>query len=79
MKLQDQVRNNTDILKQHSRLLNRWQDTRLERDVEGKILLADDHLKSVVRLSRDFKSYLDELHKADESKRARKRFDRFDA
>ncbi|ROW17124.1 hypothetical protein VPNG_01370 [Cytospora leucostoma] len=50
-----------------------------ERDAEGKILLTDEHLKSVVGLSKDFKSYLDELHKADESKRARKRFDRLDA
>ncbi|KUI53387.1 Protein MSP1 [Cytospora mali] len=49
-----------------------------ERDDEGKILLTDEHLRSVVRLSKDFKTYLEELHKADEDKRAKKRFERLD-
>lgn len=49
-----------------------------ERDEEGKILLTDEHLRSVVGLSKDFKTYLDELHRADESKRAQKRFERLD-
>ncbi|ROW06834.1 hypothetical protein VMCG_04098 [Cytospora schulzeri] len=49
-----------------------------ERDEEGKILLTDDHLRSVVELSKGFKTYLEELHKADEDKRAKKRFERLD-
>lgn len=49
-----------------------------QRDEEGKILLTDEHLRSVVGLSKDFKTYLEELHKADEDKRAKKRFERLD-
>lgn len=48
-----------------------------ERDEEGKILLTDEHLRSVIELSKDFKDYLNELHKADEDKRAQRRFDRY--
>lgn len=48
------------------------------RDEEGKILLTDDHLRSVVELSRDFKDYLSKLHKGDEEKRALRRYERLD-
>lgn len=46
------------------------------KDEEGKILLTDKHLKSVVEMSRDFKEYLNELHKGDEGKRAERRYER---
>ncbi|KAG6354620.1 hypothetical protein INS49_004638 [Diaporthe citri] len=49
-----------------------------ERDEEGKILLTDEHLRSVVELSRDFKDYLSKLHKGDEEKRALRRYERLD-
>ncbi|KAI3399505.1 hypothetical protein diail_6527, partial [Diaporthe ilicicola] len=50
-----------------------------KQDGEGKIVLTEDHLKSVVELSKDFKSYLDTLHLADESKRALARKERLDS
>lgn len=49
-----------------------------EKDSEGKIMLTEAHLKSVVELSKDFKDYLDELHTGDESKRALTRRERLD-
>lgn len=49
-----------------------------ERDEEGKIKLTDEHLRAVVELSKDFKAYLRDLHKADEDKRALKRYERLD-
>lgn len=48
------------------------------KDKEGKIVLTDKHLKSVVEMSRDFKEYLDELHLGDEGKRAERRHERLD-
>jgi hypothetical protein len=41
-----------------------------EKDEEGKILLKDTHLSSIVAMSKDFKDYLVKLHGADEEKRA---------
>lgn len=42
-----------------------------ETDEEGKILLKDTHLSSIVDMSRDFQKYLDRTHHgADENKRA---------
>ncbi|KFY59939.1 hypothetical protein V496_05480 [Pseudogymnoascus sp. VKM F-4515 (FW-2607)] len=41
-----------------------------ETDDEGKILLKDTHLSSIVDLSKGFKKYLDDTHGADEDKRA---------
>lgn len=41
-------------------------------------MLTDDHLRAVVELSKDFKDYLKDLHKADEDKRALKRYERLD-
>jgi len=42
-----------------------------DTDEEGKILLKDTHLSSIVDMSRDFKEYLDRTHHSyDESKRA---------
>jgi hypothetical protein len=41
-----------------------------ETDEEGNILLKDEHLRSIVEMSRDFKRYLDDTHGADEEKRA---------
>ena len=41
-----------------------------EKDEEGKILLKDVHLSSIVEMSKEFKEYLNELHQGDEEKRA---------
>ncbi|KAK3994205.1 ATPase [Cladorrhinum sp. PSN332] len=49
-----------------------------EKDEEGKILVTDIHLKAVVELSRDFKSYLHELHRGSEAKRAERRQERLE-
>jgi hypothetical protein len=46
------------------------------KDSEGKIVLTDKHLKSVVEMSRDFKHYIDDLHQGDENKRAERRKER---
>ncbi|KAF2258988.1 P-loop containing nucleoside triphosphate hydrolase protein [Lojkania enalia] len=48
------------------------------KDQEGKIILTDKHLKSVVEMSRDFKDYLKDLHRGDEGKRAERRMERLD-
>jgi hypothetical protein len=50
-----------------------------ERDEENKIVLTDNHLRAVVELSRDFKQYLNDLHKGDEAKRAERKYDRLDS
>ncbi|TLD11882.1 hypothetical protein PspLS_11309 [Pyricularia sp. CBS 133598] len=50
-----------------------------ELDADGKIVVKHDHLRSVVELSRDFKSYLKELHQGDEAKRALRYFERMDS
>ena len=49
-----------------------------EKDEDGKIIVTDSHLKAIVELSRDFKKYLQELHKGDESKRAQRKYERLD-
>lgn len=49
-----------------------------ERDEGGKILLTDENLRAVVELSKGFKHYLNDLHKADEDKRALRRYERLD-
>ncbi|KAL8827476.1 MAG: hypothetical protein Q9170_007000 [Blastenia crenularia] len=52
------------------------------KDEEGKILLKDTHIMQIVRMSKEFKTYLHELHQGDESKRAERqriRFDEYDA
>lgn len=49
-----------------------------KKDSEGKILLTDDHLRSVVEMSRDFKNYLDDVHSASEGKRAERRYERLE-
>ncbi|KAG8525529.1 uncharacterized protein KY384_009173 [Bacidia gigantensis] len=41
-----------------------------DKDEEGKILLKDTHISQIVRMSKQFKTYLKEVHRADESKRA---------
>ncbi|KAK8016659.1 hypothetical protein PG993_014848 [Apiospora rasikravindrae] len=50
-----------------------------EKDAEGTILVTDQHLRAVVELSKDFKDYLQELHMADEDKRAQGRAERLDS
>ncbi|KAJ4410998.1 hypothetical protein N0V82_009102 [Gnomoniopsis sp. IMI 355080] len=50
-----------------------------DKDEEGKIMLTDEHLRAVVELSKNFKDYLKDLHKADEDKRALRRYERLDA
>ncbi|KAL8792691.1 MAG: hypothetical protein Q9195_004751 [Heterodermia aff. obscurata] len=48
------------------------------KDEEGKILLKDTHIMQIVRMSKEFKTYLQELHQGDESKRAERQRIRFD-
>jgi len=48
------------------------------KDEEGKILITDAHLKAVVELSADFKTYLNDLHRGDELKRAERKYERLD-
>ncbi|KAL8365017.1 hypothetical protein RB595_004026 [Gaeumannomyces hyphopodioides] len=50
-----------------------------EKDKEGKIKITDDHLRSVVELSGDFKKYLKVLHRGNEAQRAQRRFERLDS
>ena len=47
-------------------------------DEEGKILLKDTHIMQIVRMSKEFKTYLQELHQGNESKRAERQRIRFD-
>ncbi|KAH7134106.1 hypothetical protein EDB81DRAFT_803177 [Dactylonectria macrodidyma] len=49
-----------------------------ETDEEGKTIVNDTHFRSVVELSRDFKDYLKELHRGDESIRAQRKSERLD-
>jgi hypothetical protein len=46
------------------------------KDSEGKIVLTDQHLKSVVEMSRDFKKYINDIHQGDEDVRAERRRER---
>ncbi|KAI0802934.1 P-loop containing nucleoside triphosphate hydrolase protein [Xylaria sp. FL0064] len=46
---------------------------------DGRIMITDEHLRAVVELSRDFKAYLNELHKGDEAKRAERKYERLDS
>ncbi|KAK2776168.1 P-loop containing nucleoside triphosphate hydrolase (ATPase) [Colletotrichum kahawae] len=50
-----------------------------DKDSEGRTKVKDDHLKAVVDLSKDFKSYLNDLHRKDEGKRAEQRYERLDS
>lgn len=50
-----------------------------QRDEENKIVLTDSHLRAVVELSRDFKQYLQDLHRGDEAKRAERKIERLDS
>ncbi|KAF4854276.1 ATPase family AAA domain-containing protein 3A [Colletotrichum siamense] len=50
-----------------------------EKDSEGRIMVKDDHLRAVVELSKDFKGYLNDLHRKDEGKRAEQRYERLDS
>ncbi|KAI1144885.1 P-loop containing nucleoside triphosphate hydrolase protein [Nemania diffusa] len=50
-----------------------------EKGEDGKIVITDEHLRAVVELSKDFKSYLNELHKGDEGKRAERKYERLDS
>ncbi|KAK1962267.1 ATPase [Colletotrichum sublineola] len=47
-----------------------------EKDSEGKIMMTDTHLRAVIELSKDFKGYLNDLHRRDEEKRAEDRYER---
>lgn len=49
-----------------------------EKGEDGKIIMTDEHLRAVVELSQDFKTYLNELHKGDEAKRAERKYERLD-
>ncbi|KAI0099050.1 P-loop containing nucleoside triphosphate hydrolase protein [Nemania sp. FL0031] len=46
---------------------------------DGRIVITDEHLRAVVDLSRDFKTYLDELHQGNEAKRAERKYERLDS
>ncbi|KAF3023745.1 hypothetical protein E8E14_014231 [Neopestalotiopsis sp. 37M] len=50
-----------------------------KKDAEGTILVTDDHFRSVMELSHDFKNYLHELHRRDEAKRAEIHVERLDS
>ncbi|KAI8165072.1 ATPase family AAA domain-containing protein 3-B [Colletotrichum sp. SAR 10_70] len=50
-----------------------------EKDSEGRIMVKDDHLRAVIELSKDFKGYLNDLHRKDEGKRAEQRYERLDS
>ncbi|KAI1195290.1 P-loop containing nucleoside triphosphate hydrolase protein [Nemania serpens] len=50
-----------------------------EKGEDGKVIVTDDHLRAVVELSRDFKTYLGELHRGDEAKRAERNYERLDS
>lgn len=41
-------------------------------------MITDSHFKAVTELSRDFRDYLHELKKGDESERAERRMERLD-
>ncbi|KAK2051880.1 ATPase [Colletotrichum caudatum] len=47
-----------------------------EKDGEGRTMVTDNHLRAVVELSKDFKGYLNDLHRRDEEKRAEDRYER---
>ncbi|KAK2049546.1 hypothetical protein LZ31DRAFT_456667, partial [Colletotrichum somersetense] len=47
-----------------------------EKDSEGRIIVTDNQLRAVVELSKDFKGYLNDLHRRDEEKRAKDRYER---
>ncbi|KLU88125.1 hypothetical protein MAPG_07112 [Magnaporthiopsis poae ATCC 64411] len=47
-----------------------------KKDEENRIEITDDHLRSVVELSGDFKKYLEVLHCGDEAHRAQRRTER---
>lgn len=49
-----------------------------EKDEEGKVLVTDTHLRAVAEFSRDFKDYLQILHKGNEATRAQRKFERND-
>ena len=49
-----------------------------EKDEEGKVLVTDTHLRAVAGFSRDFKNYLQTLHKGNEAARAQRKFERYD-
>ncbi|KAJ4982815.1 hypothetical protein SVAN01_11688 [Stagonosporopsis vannaccii] len=46
------------------------------KDSEGKIMITDKHLRSVVEMSRDFKKYINDIHRGDEDLRAERRRER---
>ncbi|OTB06589.1 hypothetical protein M426DRAFT_318656 [Hypoxylon sp. CI-4A] len=50
-----------------------------EKGEDGKVIITDEHLRAVVELSKDFKNYLNELHKGDEGKRAERKYERLDS
>ncbi|OTB14186.1 hypothetical protein K445DRAFT_23968 [Daldinia sp. EC12] len=49
-----------------------------EKGEDGKIIITDKHLRAVVELSKDFKDYLNELHRGDEAKRAERKYERLE-
>jgi len=50
-----------------------------EKGEDGLIKVTDEHFRPVIELSRDFKVYLDSLHKANEAKRAQVKKERLDS
>lgn len=48
------------------------------KDEEGTILVTDADFRGVVGLAKDFRDYLQDLHKGDESKRAERSYSRLD-
>ncbi|KAL8859320.1 MAG: hypothetical protein Q9178_004258 [Gyalolechia marmorata] len=74
-----EIRNGKDATSLSTQLKADYENA---KDEEGKILLKDTHIMQIVRMSKEFKTYLHELHRGDESKRAERqqiRFDSYDA
>ena len=50
-----------------------------QKDTEGRALIKSDHIMATVQMSKEFRSYLFKVHKADPSKRAAMMGNRYDA
>lgn len=52
--------------------------TQEDKDKRGRIQIRKEHIKSTVRMSKDFKAYLNKLYMKDETQRAEKAGNRLD-
>lgn len=49
------------------------------KDEEGTILVTDAHFRPVMELSRDFRTYMNDLHRGNLGKRAERNYERLDS